>query len=1090
LRFNLPQPGVSIIRAAPQLRAIRELSDTKSVTPASRSASGESVIAPGQDQQDQAERRHLTVMFCDLVGSTALSARLDPEDLQRIIRAYHRHCADVIAGSGGFVAQYLGDGVLAYFGYPQAHEDDAERAVRAALSLVETVPQLLNKPDAELHVRIGIATGLVVVGDLIGDGTALGETPNVAARLQALAEPGQIAISNSTRRLTGGLFEYRDLGKITLRGLTDPVQVWRVTATSTVHSRFEARQETELASMMGREEELALLWRRWQQVAAGEGRVVLLSGEPGIGKSRLTAELERRLQSEPQTRMSFFCSPLHGESPLYPTIVQLERAAGFGREDTPEAKLAKLRLLPGLDMVSEPDTDVQLLSELLSIPTGDRFPPLNWTPQRKKERTLEALLRQLVTLSRRQPVLIVYEDVHWIDPSSRELLDMIVERVASLPILLVITFRTEFQPAWTGQAHVTTLSLNRLGPRESAALVGVVARGSTVPDEILGGIVERADGIPLFVEELTKAVLETGIEVDAAKATVSATPPATLAVPATLHASLMARLDRLGQVAKEIAQIGAAIGRDFSYELVASVAQRSEDELTAGLSSLSGAGIVTFRGTAPHGIFVFKHALVQDVAYGTLLRTARRRLHARIALCLEDRFPEIAAAHPEVIARHCTEGGLEDKAVEYWNRAGDQAIKRASNREAVEHLRRALSLLERRPESSERVRQELGVLSLLGPALMNVHGWAASEVGCTFDRARETARKLESSIDVAPPLVGMTLFYIARGQFAQAEDISGELFKMARELDNNDILLQAHHAAWPTRWMRGKYADAEGHIDAGLALYDEVRHATHRYLYMNHDPAVCGLSIGALLQSEIGHTNRSLRMEADALKLARRLQHMPSLAMGLWMIGENQVARGDVAAVISTAQELLGIGNEHRLPQPLARALILLGWALALSGHVAEGVSKLEEGVATWSRLGIRSHLASAMCLLAEAYLQGERYQDAMHQADLALRTATEINDDRCVPRSYILRASVLLQFGRCNIEAAEANLQKAITFSGLQGAKAWELRASIKLAQLWCDQGRRAEARDLLAPVYNSFSEGFDTPPLKEASALIGQLV
>jgi class 3 adenylate cyclase/DNA polymerase III delta prime subunit len=554
-------------------------------------------------------------MFCDLVGSTALSARLDPEDMREIIGAYHRCCAEQITKFGGFVAKYMGDGVLAYFGYPQAHEDDAERAVRSALSLIEAVSKLRTREDAVLQVRIGIATGVVVVGDLIGEGTAqeqgvVGDTPNLAARLQAQAEPGQVVISDGTRRLTGGLFEYHDLGRVALKGLPDLVQAWLVTGATAVQSRFEAQHEASLTPLIGREEELELLLRRWRQAVSGEGRVVLLSGEPGIGKSRLTVALEERLKEEPHARLGYFCSPHHAESAFYPIVTQLERAAELERHDTPDVKVDKLKSL--LSSASDYATDVQLLAELLSIPTADHYAPLNLTPQPKKEKTFEALLRQLEILSRQRPMLMVYEDVHWIDPSSRDLLDMTVERVTRLPALLIITFRPEFQPPWVGQEYVTTLTLNRLGRRAGMALIERVAGKDALSNEIVAEIVERTDGIPLFVEELTKAVVETQAGSNDVKGTLSAMPLSTHAVPSTLHASLTARLDHLGSDAKEIAQAGAAIGREFTYELLAPVARKGEADLRAALGRLTDAGLVFRRGTPPQATFQFKHALVPD----------------------------------------------------------------------------------------------------------------------------------------------------------------------------------------------------------------------------------------------------------------------------------------------------------------------------------------------------------------------------------------------------------------------------------------------------------------------------------------------
>jgi class 3 adenylate cyclase len=632
-----------------------------------------------------AERRQLTVMFCDLVGSTALSARLDPEDLRAVIGAYHRCVAAVIEKSGGFVAKYMGDGVLVYFGYPRADEHDAERAVRAGLALVEAVAGLDTVPGARLQVRVGIGTGLVVVGDLIGQGAAqeqavVGETPNLAARLQALAEPGTVVIGPSTRRLTAGLFEYEDLGKVEIKGLAMPVMASRVLRESAVEGRFAALRTT-ATPLVGRDEELALLQRRWQQAKSGEGSVVLVSGEPGIGKSRLAQTLLERLAGEPHTRLRLYCSPHHQDSALYPTTTQLERAAAFRREDTAEQRLDKLEAVLAL-AIGDLGEAAPLLAALLSLPTGDRYPPLNFTPQKQKEKPLQALVAQVKALASRQPVLLLFEDAQWSDPTSLELLDLIVDRVSTLRVLLIVTFRPEFTPPWTGRPQVTSLGLNRLAPRQRAEMIAGVTGGKALPKEITDQIIDRTDGVPLFVEELTKAVVEGGMLSDAGdryKATGSLRP---LAIPATLQASLLARLDRLAPV-REVAQIGAALGRQFTHEMIAAVASTPPTQLDNALAQLVGAELIYRRGSPPDAEYTFKHALVQDAAYSTLLHSRRQQLHADIAAVLEARFPEIVAAQPALLAHHCEEGSLTDKAVEYWLAAGQRAWGRSATAEAV-----------------------------------------------------------------------------------------------------------------------------------------------------------------------------------------------------------------------------------------------------------------------------------------------------------------------------------------------------------------------------------------------------------------------
>jgi class 3 adenylate cyclase len=617
--------------------------------------------APSASPEDRAERRQVTVMFSDLVGSTALSARMDPEDLREVISSYQKCVAETVQRFGGFVAKYMGDGVLVYFGYPQAHEDDAERAVRAGLELVAAVGDL--KTHAPLRTRVGIATGLVVVGDLIGSGEAqergiIGETPNLAARLQGVAEPNSIVIAESTRKLVGNLFELEDLGSKDLKGITGPVRAWVAVRPSSVEGRFEAFHASGLTELVGREEELELLLRRWSKAKAGEGQVVLLSGEPGIGKSRLTAALMERLAPEPHTRLRHFCSPQHTDSALYPIISQMERAAGFAHEDRPQQRLHKLDAL--LAQTFTPQQNAALFAEMLSIPNDGRYPTLELTPQQRRQKTLEALTGQLEALSRSNPVLMIFEDVHWLDPTSLEVLGRTVDRLRTLGVLLIATYRPEFEPPWIGRPYVTALSLNRLGEREIVALIGRVTGNKSLTESIRRDIIERTDGIPLFVEEMTKAVLEAESEGDARKTT-AAVPSSAQAVPASLHASLMARLDRLG-TAKDVAQTGAAIGREFSHALLTAVMRKPEAEINTALDRLIAAGLLFRQGIAPHATYLFKHALVQDAAYGTLLREPRRALHARIAETLDSRFSEIAESHSELLARHYTKAGLIEKA--------------------------------------------------------------------------------------------------------------------------------------------------------------------------------------------------------------------------------------------------------------------------------------------------------------------------------------------------------------------------------------------------------------------------------------------
>jgi class 3 adenylate cyclase len=781
---DLEKIGVSLGHRKRMLRAIAELD--------------EAACAPERARRNEAERRQLTVLFADLVGSTVMSTKLDPEDLREVIGAYHRCGGEQIAKSGGFVARYMGDGILAYFGYPQAHEDDAERAVRAGLALVAAVAKLSDGAGAALRMRIGIATGLVVVGDLAGEAAAqehnvVGETPNLAARLQALAEPDTIVIDASTRRLLANLFEYHDLGTIELKGFAAPVHAWRVLGEGTTDSRFEALHGTGETPLVGRDEELELLLRRWAQAKGGAGQVVLISGEPGIGKSRIAQAVVERLSGEPYTRLRYFCSPHHQDSALYPIIAQLERAAGFRREDTDEQRLAKLEavLAQGTNDLSEA---VPLLADLLSIPTGDRYPPLNLTPQKRKEKTLHAQLVQLEGLVARQPVLMVWEDVHWSDPTTRESLDLTIDRVSTLRVLVILTFRPEFTPPWIGRPNVTMLVLNRLQRRQGAEMIAYVTGGKTLPKNIAEQIIDRTDGVPLFLEELTKTVVESGI-IQANKGEyVVKEAVSPLSIPTSLHASLLARLDRLAPV-REVAQLGAAIGRQFSHELISALGLMPQQRLDDALSQLVGAELIFQSGTPPDAVYTFKHALVQDAAYSTLLRGRRQQLHARITETLERQFHEIVASDPALLAQHCAEAGFNEKAVGYWLKAGQQALARSAMMEAVAQLKKGLEVLANLAEGTARQQHELNLRLALGPALIATQGWAASVTGETYARSRELCERLDQRQHLGAVLFGQFTYQNVRGELRAAHEPAAAIF-WPRYSDPARLMLDP--AVWKT----------------------------------------------------------------------------------------------------------------------------------------------------------------------------------------------------------------------------------------------------------------------------------------------------
>jgi class 3 adenylate cyclase/tetratricopeptide (TPR) repeat protein len=1038
--------------------------------------------------QEIAERRQVTVMFWDMVGSTALSTRMDPEDLREIISAYQKCVTDIVHRFDGFVAKYMGDGALVYFGYPGAHEDDAERAVRAGLELIPAVAEL--DVPVSLQTRVGIATGLVVVGDMIGSGEAhergiVGETPNLAARLQGVAEPNMVVIAESTRRLLGSLFVLKDIGIKDLKGI-GPVPAWAVLRASAVESRFEALR-SRATSLVGREQEIEVLKRHWERAKYGEGRVVLLSAEAGIGKSRLVVALIEMLQSEPHATFQYFCSPYHQASALFPVIARLGRAAGIERGDTPGVKFGKLEAL--ISANSKVTEDVVLLAELLSLPLSSRYTATSYSPQRKKEKTLNALVRHLMGEAEHQPILLIFEDIHWIDPTSHEFLALAIRSIEQSPILAIATFRPGFQPPWTGESRVTTLPLDRLAQKDSASLVRQIEHDAMLlPDDVVQEIVSRSDGVPLFLEEVTRTVLEA-VSADALRPKVGLSTATMLehAVPVSLQASLIARLDRIGSIAKEIAQVGAAIGREFSYEILAATSQRSPAQVKEALARLVEAGLVFQRGTPLQAAFLFKHALVQDAAYSTLLRGARRALHGRIAEALLSASDTTDIA-PEIVALHMQGAERYTEAISYWRKAGERSARRANDREAASHFRCALSLLVAQPETNERCRAELAILSQLGPALMNVHGVAAAEVGEVVERAADVGHRLESSQEIAPSIANLWIFHFSNGRLGAAEKISDDLLRIGRELNDPEVLLQAHHTAWPVRWARGALADAVRHIDAGLAHYDEEHHAHHRFRYLGHDPAVCGLSVASQLYSSLGYPTRAMDTGNRALTLAQRLKHEPSLAFGLWFVVESQMTRRDVEGVILNTAELLKLAGQYGLPLPQAMGRVYRGWALASAGKAVEGLALAEEGISFLERSGGRIFLSRVYGTIAEIYLILGRYADGLRQVEKALRIASDIGEAFYLPRLFQIRARLIEASGQSD-EAIEASLKRSLEFAIVQGAKVLELRAAIGLVDLWRRQGKRKEGCLLLTPICDWFTEGRDTPEFMEARVLLDDL-
>ncbi len=1083
---DLKDLGVVLGDRRKMLRAIAELARVASRSPQS--------VPTEPKPQDTAERRQVTVMFSDLVGSTAMSARMDAEDLREVISAYQKCVAESVRRYGGFVAKYMGDGVLIYFGYPQAHEDDAERAVRAGLEVVTAVAGL--KAPVSLQTRIGIATGLVVVGDLIGSGASqeqaiVGETPNLAARLQGTAEPNMVVIAEGTRRLLGNLFELEDLVAKDLKGIAGPVRAWAALRASSAEGRFEAMHGSGLTDLVGREEELELLLRRWSRAKSDEGQVVLLSGEAGIGKSRLTAALLERLATEPHTRLRYFCSPQHTDSAFYPIIGQMERAAGLAHDDTPQTKLNKLDAV--LEQTSTSKQEAALFAELLSLPNDGRYPALELPPQERRERTLKALTAQLVGLASQHPVLMIVEDAHWVDPTSLEAFGRAVDRIKTLPALLIVTFRSEFNAPWAGQSHVMSLTLSRLGEHEAATIIERLVGNKELPADVMAEIVERTDGIPLFVEEMTKAMLEAESEGEA-RQTAAAVPSPALAVPASLHASLMARLDRLGP-AKEVAQIGSAMGREFSHPLLAAVVRKPKAELEAALDRLVEAGLLFRQGMPPHASYLFKHALVQDAAYGTLLREPRRALHARIAETLESDFAEIAENQPELLARHCTEAGLIEKAAGLWGKAGQRSLERSALVEAIAQLGRALDQIATLPATPALRQEEIKLqVALLNP-ILNIKGYAARETKATAERARVLIEKAEALGE--SPEDPLLLFSVLYGFWTTnyvafncdgCHELATHFLALAEEQEANATIMVGHRLMAMSLLYAGNIEQGRAHCDEAIALYDTIEHRPLATRF-GADSRVSALAVRALAMWVLGYPDVARSDASYAVTDARQIGQAASLMYALVITSLPPILCGSYATAAPHLDEAAMLADATGSVNWKAFGMLDRGCLLALSGKAADAAPAIIVGLALWRSLGATLNVPLYLAYLAKAHAELDQMDDASRCINEAITTVETTKERVWEAEVCRVAGKIALLSPQPDVAKAEAYFERALTVARKQQAKSWELRATMSMARLWRDQGKRDEARNLLAPVYNWFTEGFDTLDLKEAKALLDQL-
>jgi TOMM system kinase/cyclase fusion protein len=1043
----------------------------------------------------EAERRQLTVLVCRLVGVPGRGAPLDPEELLEVVPDYQAMCAEVVRRFEGHIAQYQGDRLVVYFGYPQAHEDDARRAVHTGLGMVvgmavgmaEINQSLKRDRGVRLAVRVGIHTGVVVVGARGQDEhaqPALGETPTIAAQVQGLAAPGTVVISLATWQLVEGYFVSQVLGSHILEETAEPLMVYQVRGEGEAQSRFEVAVSTGLTPLVGRAEEVGLLRRRWEQVKEGYGQVVLLSGEAGIGKSRLVQELREWVAHEGATRIAFRCSPYHQNSALYPVLEHLQRVLQFHRDEAPQAKLAKLERVLRTYRFAQQEI-IPLFAALLSLPHPEGYPPLHLSPERQKQRTQEALLAWLFEEAERQPVLAVWEDLHWADPSSLEALGLLVDQPPTARLLTLLMFRSEFRPPWGSRSHLTQLTLTRFTRRQVEEMVLRMTGGKPLPAAVVQQIVAKTDGVPLFVEELTKVVLESGWLQDCTDHYELTGPLPALAIPTTLQDSLMARLDRLATI-KTVVQLGATLGRQFTYELLQAVSSLDEVMLQHELGRLVEAELLYQRGVPPQATYTFKHALLQDAAYQSLLRSTRQHHHQRIAQVLEARFPETVATQPELLAHHYTQAGCDELAITYWQRAGRRAYERSAYVEAISHLTQGLEVLQAVPDTPARARQEILLQATLGAAYTAAKGYAAPDVERAYTRARVLCQQTGDTRQLFPVLVGLWNFYFVRGESRTACALGEQLLTLAESANDPVRRLRAHAALGEILFHIGQLLPARTHLEQGIALYAPQQRRSHAV----QTPTIACLAYAAWTLWHLGYPDQALQRSDEARTLAQELSHPLSLAIALHFTATLHQFRREAQAAQKWAEAATVLSREQGLPFWDGSGTIMWGWALAAQGRGEEGLAQIRQGLVTFRATGAEVQQPSWLALLAEACGWAGQVAQGLNAVAEALAIMDKTGERYYEAELYRLKGELLLQAGEGpQVLEAEAGFHQALSVARRRQAKFLELRAAMSLSRLWQRQGKRNAARPLLAEVYSWFTEGFDTADLQEAKALLEEL-
>ena len=1073
---------------ASAVRALRVVPDSPS--PIETQAGSTGLAAPVSGFPE-AERRQLTVMFCDLQGSTALSQRLDPEQLQDVIHSYREVCAEAVGRFDGHIARYLGDGLLIYFGYPQAHEDDPQRAVRAGLAIVEEMEGLNTRLKADmdlvLAVRIGVHTGLVVAGDMGGGETVeslaiVGDTPNIAARLQEAAAPNTVVVSDVTANLIQGFFLCEAMGFHELKGIFEPMELFSVLSESGAQNRFDVAAYSRLTPLVGREQEVGLLLDRWVQVEEGLGQVVLISGEAGIGKSRLLRAINDQLADRPYSRQKYRCSPYHQNSALHPVIDSLERWLEFGRDDSLEEKFLKLE--GALVDYSVPATEaVPLLAGLLSVPLDDRYPPLDLSSELQRQKTLELLVQLVMETASRQPVLTVFEDLHWADPTTLELLGLLVDQAPTAQVLALFTFRPEFTPTWGSRGHLSQITLNRLPRRLATDMIARLTGGKVFPEEVATQIATKSDGVPLFVEELTRMVVESDLlrEVDGSYELSGPLPP--LAIPSTLQDSLTARLDRLSLVGESV-QLAAVLGREFSYELIRAVSPLDDAALARDLGQLVTSEFLYKRGAPPESSYIFKHALIQDAAFNSLLISRRKQYHQQVAQALEEQFGDTAKTQPELLAYHYTEAGCHEQAISFWQRAGQRAREGSAHGEAIAHLTKGLEILAALPQTPERDQQDLTFHVSLGNSLALTRGWAAPEVEEVYTRARELCQQTGETSELLPVLWGSSQVYILRADLPKHREIGNRLLSLAESQQDPVAAMAARLVMGVNLFHAGDCAAGREHIGQAYTL----QHRAHMVLF-GIDLGVFALSYMAHTLWCLGYPEQALHKSQDAVALAQKLSHPFSLTVALAYAAMLSQFRRQMHATRKRAEATVALSEGHGFAYYLAWATIVQGWVGAESGEVEDGMAEMQQGLAALRATGSSLRLPYYRALLAAAFGKTGHVAEGLRALDEAFADVEQTGERWLEAELHRLRGELLLQKRSENSAEAETCFQKALDIARQQQAKSWELRAANSLARLWQSQGKSVQARELLAGIYGWFTEGFDTPDLIDVKVLLEEL-